>query len=89
MAVIAVLADRLSKAMRDGGEAAGAAALRALVSEYAGRLRPMHPTRQTGELSHYFVVENPRRGSDDQLAEALRHVEGIDGAYAKPDAELP
>jgi hypothetical protein len=51
------------------------------------RLVPQHPGVDDELLSRFFVAELPDPGEAERLAEALRGLDEVDGAYVKPAEE--
>lgn len=61
-----------------------------VIAEHDGVLLPaFEPDRSAGEPSESATIAVPDMGRADQLAAALREIDGIETAYAKPGEELP
>ena len=74
------------------GEAATSKRTRALVKTartYGAALQPMHPGTDDPELRSYFFVDVDEEASAEEVAEALREHEAVEGAYIKPPDALP
>lgn len=52
-------------------------------------LEPMHPDVSDPDLASYFTARVPDLETAERAAEALRQVDVVEGAYAKPAAEPP
>jgi hypothetical protein len=58
-----------------------------VIAEHDGVLQPAQAGTQGGEASHVITVPDMARAN--ALAEALRDIDGVETAYAKPGEELP
>ncbi len=60
----------------------------AAYSDIGPALSPLHPGTRDPALSTYFYLDVPDRVVQE-VVDSLRAVDGIDGAYVKPQEELP
>ncbi len=60
-----------------------------IVREYGGTVRLLHPGTTDATLRRYFVVDVHQDVAAEALAERLRTVPAVDGAYVKPAGEAP
>jgi hypothetical protein len=65
------------------------AELESVLADLGLRLVPIHPGTKDADLSTYFRAEGTTVDDPDALAATLRAKQGVQAAYAKPDAALP
>jgi hypothetical protein len=83
--VVAVFAPRT--ATRSPRPSLTSGPLKRVIAEHGGVLQPAQAGPQGDEASHLITVPDMARAN--ALASALREVDGIETAYAKPGEELP
>jgi hypothetical protein len=82
-----------AKARRPGTDVGPAAetarAIVKLIHRAGARIAPTHPGVTDPSLSTSFTIEGLDREALGALAERLRALSGVEGAYVKPADELP
>jgi hypothetical protein len=68
---------------------AGAAEIESVLARYGAEMRPQHPGVSDPELGAYFTIHGISSTQADELMTALRHLEAVEAAYAKPPASPP
>ena len=82
--VVAVVAPRTTRSPRPN---LTSGTLKRVIAEHGGVLQPAQAGTQGDEASRVIAVPDMVRAN--ALAAALREVDGIETAYAKPGEELP
>jgi len=81
---------REAKASRLGAKVLTGTELRRLLAEHGGRLLPpSDPHPRDEEPPAFTTIAVPDMARANKLAAALRSVDGIETAFAKPGEELP
>ncbi|HEX8524061.1 MAG TPA: hypothetical protein VF669_17540 [Tepidisphaeraceae bacterium] len=89
MTVAVQLHPELAAALNGAGKHRGAVRVRAAAKRAGARLVAMHPNVNDPQLAKWFYADVPSSADAQKLASELQQVEGVEAAYAKPDAEPP
>jgi hypothetical protein len=68
-------------------ERAAAGPVQSTTQAAGARLVPQHPGVDDAQLARFFVADVPDPGDAERLAETLRALDEVDGAYVKPAEE--
>lgn len=58
-------------------------------AELGVRVEPLHPGQTDPLLASYFMVEVPDRETADRVVDRLSRLTTVQGAYLKPEEQLP
>jgi hypothetical protein len=87
--ITVVLTEAAAASLAECGDTSVIENLTAIIEGHAGSISPVHPGTDDLDLRRFFAAEIPVEADPTRLIEELLTCDAVDGAYVKPEEELP
>ena len=89
MTITVVLTEAAAASLADCGDTSVVENLTAIIEGHDGSISPVHPGTDNPDLRRFFAAEIPVYADPSRLIDELLACDAVDGAYIKPEEELP